>query len=620
MAKYPDGPLFLGLDLSTQANKASLLSATLELLAEVSVNFDKELPHYGTKGGVLLGPEGSGQVYSPVFSAVESFDRLADKIEKAGWPTQKIKAVSAAGQQHASVYWSKQAPELLAGLSASKGPLAKQLEQAFSRTIIPNWQDSSTTQECREFEAHVGGAAKLAKITGSRAYERFTGPQILHFRKKDPRAYENTARISLVSSFVTTMLCADGEVKGIDESDACGMNLWDLSTPQRGWSQPLLELVAGSTGEAAQQLYQKLGAVESDGGRIVGRVGKWWQERLGFSDDCLVCPATGDNPATLMSFALSPREALVSLGTSDTLLIPAPRFKPSEAFHVFYHPARVAAPNATEAQSSSQPKSSTITSGREDYIDTPNCYFNMLVYKNGSLARETIRDQHNDQSWENFDEAVQAGWLADPASSSSPTQMGFYWLKEEIIPPKARGTYLYKRTGSQWEEVDEFAEPGRHHAQSIVASQLLSFKSRVGAILNSSDNAPSSENDAGLLRIHASGGASSNLTLLQTMADVMNCAMVKPSNEKEQGGNACSVGAAFKARWAWERATVTGRQKVPFEVCVQEARQAAAGGKGEGMAGFKVLASPDTARARGWDSFVSQWNELERRALTKSGQ
>ena len=37
--------------------------------------------------------------------------------------------------------------------------------------------DSSTSAECRKLEEAVGGAQRLADITGSRAYERFTGNQ-----------------------------------------------------------------------------------------------------------------------------------------------------------------------------------------------------------------------------------------------------------------------------------------------------------------------------------------------------------------------------------------------------------------------------------------------------------
>lgn len=655
-------PLFLGLDLSTQALKASLLDASLDVLAEVAVNFDAELPEYGTRGGVLLGPEGSGQVSSPVMLAVASFDRLAEKIEADSWPVERIRAVSAAGQQHASVYWSKNASRLLAGLKGHKGSakLVDQLHGAFSRQIVPNWQDSSTSAECQEFEKAIGGASKLAEITGSRAYERFTGPQIMRFRRQEPQAYLDTDRVSLVSSFVTTMLCADGEIKGIDESDACGMNLWDLSTPTRGWSSPLLELVSGQNEKryenlgGAEELRRKLGRVESDGGRPVGKIGKWWQERLGFHPDCIVCPATGDNPATLMSFALSPKEALISMGTSDTLLIPTPFFSTSDAYHVFYHPARVAQANATEEGGDA--------SSSADVIPTDNAFFNMLVYKNGSLARQAIRDDYTGASWDKFDAAVQAGW---PSTFSSPSaslsRMGFYWLKAEIIPPKAEGVHLYSRNddprvteqSSVFNRVQDFPDPN-HHASAIVSSQFLSYRSRIGTILglpapskedvqigtNGSTNGNGNGNgvpkptglQGQLQRMYASGGASSNSTLLQTLSDVLGCEVCKPGEDK--GTNACSVGAALKAAWAWKRLELSsgtgakgsvngsgnsngnGAKAVAqpsFEEFVRDTKRRSRQTEQKAY-GIKVLARPDQERNVVWESFLPLWEELENRA------
>jgi hypothetical protein len=89
---------FLGLDASTQALKASLLSSTLDVLSEIEVRFDRDLPQYGTRGGVLYGPEGSGEVFSPVMILVEAMDLLMDKIKGAGWDVAAIRGVSAAGQ------------------------------------------------------------------------------------------------------------------------------------------------------------------------------------------------------------------------------------------------------------------------------------------------------------------------------------------------------------------------------------------------------------------------------------------------------------------------------------------------------------------------------------------
>lgn len=96
-----DSPYFLGLDASTQALKASLLSSDLDIIAEVAVNFDADLPHYGTRGGVHIGQD--GEVNSPVLMAVEAFDVLFGRIKEKGWDVARIRGVSAAGQVGCSI-------------------------------------------------------------------------------------------------------------------------------------------------------------------------------------------------------------------------------------------------------------------------------------------------------------------------------------------------------------------------------------------------------------------------------------------------------------------------------------------------------------------------------------
>lgn len=287
------GPTFLGLDASTQSLKASLLSSDLDVLRELAVNFDADLPHYRTRGGVLHGPEGSGEVFSPVMMVVEAMDLLFERIKADGWDLTTVRGAAAAGQQHASVYWSRDSEKILRSIDTGS-PLHLQLSGAFSRGVIPNWQDSSTTAECRALEAACGGPDGLARATGSKAHERFTGAQIMRFKRVDPEGYAKTSRISLVSSFITTLLCLDGEVKGIDESDACGMNLWTMDTAQRGWNDKVLAAIDPG-------LSEKLGKVETDTGRVVGRIGSWFVTRYGFDPECCVFPGTGDNPATFLS-------------------------------------------------------------------------------------------------------------------------------------------------------------------------------------------------------------------------------------------------------------------------------------------------------------------------------
>ncbi|KAK8844529.1 hypothetical protein IAR55_006375 [Kwoniella newhampshirensis] len=591
-------PLFLGLDASTQSLKASLLSVNLDVISECAVHFDTDLPHYCTKGGVLFGPD--GQVYSPVLMPIEAMDLLFDRMEKLGWALGDIRGVAAAGQ--------------LLSSPSSSSPLHTQLRTAFSRPIIPNWQDSSTTRECRELESAVGGPSALARMTGSKAHERFTGAQIKRFKRVDPEAYDATDRISLVSSYITTLLCLDGEVKGIDESDACGMNLWTMNSKERGWNGQILDAIAG---DDAPELARKLGTVETDGGRVVGHIGKWFVERYGFDPECCVFPGTGDNPATFLSLTFS-------LGTSDVVLVSTSKYNPHAEYHAFFHPAQIG-PCSRQEQG--------VREGAEQLR-----YFNMLVYKNGSLARQHVRDVYFDKSWDAFNQAVEQ--LRPKSLIDVPRQAAFWWLLPDIIPDGAHGVYRYvtdPRAGAIFEvaaaeQVEKFDDV-RQEALAILESQLFNYRSRSSSILDDSStpSLPSSPNVQlsipRLSRVYATGGASANRTILSLMADVLSaqvCKNVEFHDGKWQDAdwNSCSVGVAYKARWGWEREQASGERKwVSFDRIINECREARKQLRGSAGGdvvleeeGIRVIASPGPG-SRAFERRVEWWRALEQRAL-----
>ncbi|KAL2270442.1 hypothetical protein VTJ83DRAFT_2626 [Remersonia thermophila] len=350
-----DGPLYLGLDLSTQQLKAVVIQSDLHVVADAKVEFDKDFgAKYGVTKGVIINKE-EGEVFAPVAMWLESLDLVLERLSKTA-PLHRIRGISGSCQQHGSVYWSRQADALLGGLTAEK-PLVEQLKDAFSHPYGPNWQDHSTQHECDQFDAKLGSPERLAEVTGSAAHHRFTGPQIMRLRRKVPDMYANTSRISLVSSFLASLFL--GSVAPIDISDVCGMDLWDI--PGSDWSEPLLELTAGGA-DGAAELRRKLGEVRRDGGGSIGPVSSYFVSRYGFSRDCQVAPFTGDNPATILALPLRPLDAIVSLGTSTTFLMSTPVYKPDPSYHFFNHPT------------------------------TPGQYMFMLCYKNGSLAREKVRD------------------------------------------------------------------------------------------------------------------------------------------------------------------------------------------------------------------------------------
>ena len=98
--------------------------------------------------------------------------------------------------------------------------------------------DSSTATECSHLENAIGGPLELAKRSGSRAYERFTGNQISKIYKRNQSTYLNCERISLVSSFIASLFL--GDYAPIDYSDGSGMNL--LNIHSKNWDPELTEV------------------------------------------------------------------------------------------------------------------------------------------------------------------------------------------------------------------------------------------------------------------------------------------------------------------------------------------------------------------------------------------
>ncbi|HWV95058.1 MAG TPA: hypothetical protein VNZ24_12100, partial [Vicinamibacterales bacterium] len=199
--------LYLGLDSSTQSLTAVIIEIDRDrrrLVLETTLGFDEELPQYGTRHGVLPDPDPAVGV-SPPLMWVDALDLMMGRLADSGVAVREIAAVSGSAQQHGSVYLDATASTALASLDAGTA-LVDQLRGRFSRETSPIWMDATTAEECAEITAAVGGEVQLARRTGSRAFERFTGPQIRKFFKRTPSAYQNTDRIHLVSSFLASLL------------------------------------------------------------------------------------------------------------------------------------------------------------------------------------------------------------------------------------------------------------------------------------------------------------------------------------------------------------------------------------------------------------------------------
>jgi xylulokinase len=378
--------LYLGLDCSTQSLTAIVIAvdgASRQIVFQDSIDYDAVLPQYGTKNGVLPTNDARVAHSSPLMWA-EALDLMLGRIAASGLDLSRLRAIAGAGQQHGSVYLNDRAPARLRRLEPATS-LASQIGDILSRLTSPIWMDSSTSAECAEITEAMGGAARLASLTGSRAFERFTAAQIRKFFKDDPGAYRATARIHLVSSFMASLLL--GAQAPVDPGDASGMNLMALETA--AW-------LPGALDATAPDLAGKLPAIVP-ATSVIGRLAPYWQARHRLPAAHIVV-WTGDNPSSMIGTGLVREGRIgVSLGTSDTV----------------FGPMREARTDA---------------GGTGHVFGAPTSQFMSLTcFRNGSLARERVRDAYG-LDWKGFSTAL---------ASTPPGNRGAMmlpWFEPEITP------------------------------------------------------------------------------------------------------------------------------------------------------------------------------------------
>ncbi|KAL3671550.1 hypothetical protein V7S43_003467 [Phytophthora oleae] len=497
-----DDALFLGLDCSTQSMSAVVVDARGHVVYESSFRFDERFPQYDTDNGVLRPKE--NEVVIPSLMFVESLDAVMNDLAKSSVDVSKIKSVSGSAQQHASVYWSKGfSLRACLDVAAETGTVSiveamnKEQEPAFCLPNGPSWMDSSTTQYCRELEAAVGGPDRVAALSGSRAYERFTGNQIAKRIHEDPGFLEKCGRIALVSSMLTSLLC--GDYAPIDDSDGSGMNLLDVR--ERVWSPELVEATVkhSTSANAPEKLVAALGSQVSRAYSSMGVIHAYYHKKYGFAADCKVIAFSGDNPCTLAGIGLSqPGDVGVSLGTSSTLFAVVPtevaRFLGKEG-HFFCNPIN------------------------------PNTVMAMICFKNGALTRQEVRDRRADASWEKFEELMQTTKAGNGGITS------FYYQDPEITPSTLKaGVVGFDANGAR---TDVSLAAPEVEVRAIVESQFLSLRlhaERLGVIKPQ--------------RLIVVGGASANKCMLQVLANVFNA----PVYRLTCASNSAALGGAFRAR------------------------------------------------------------------------
>ncbi|MEM7395836.1 MAG: FGGY-family carbohydrate kinase, partial [Verrucomicrobiota bacterium] len=311
------------------------------------------------------------------------------------------------------------------------------------------------------------------EATGSTTFERFTGPQIRKFSKEDPEAYEKTAHIGLVSSFMGSIVA--GRILPIDHGDGAGMNLMDIDG--KTWHSGALEATASGLGDKLPPL--------AESWKVAGSVSSYFVQKYGLNAEAKALVWSGDNPNSVVGLGLIEEgRVAISLGTSDTFFgtMKACQTDPNGEGHVFGSPT--------------------------------GDYMTLICFKNGSLAREAVKDQYG-YDWDDFSAAL---------GRTEPGNQGGIMLPyfEPEIVPKVLTPGVHRF------DLDE-SNPDAN-CRAVVEAQMMSMRIHsewMGV-------RPS--------RIYATGGASANPEILQIMADVHGCPVYRFETT-----NSAALGAALRA-------------------------------------------------------------------------
>lgn len=543
-----NGKYFMGFDLSTQQLKIVIVNEQMQLVVEESVGFDKELPQYKTKNGVYIHDE-DGTINAPVAMWLEAVDLIFTKItnhenEAVKGILPQIYGMSGSCQQHGSVYWNCSADLQLRDMTDKKN-LKENLASSFSHDLSPNWQDHSTQDEIDAFN-NLYGIEKLSEITGNRAHYRFTGPQIMKIAKKYPDIYKKTSKIQLVSNFLCSVLV--GKLTPMEQSDACGANMFDI--PKRQWNRDYMGLIDNSGEPPSIDVLTKLnGEPWPMCGESLpnGLIHPYFVNKYGFNPQCEVFPFTGDNLATILSLPLNKNDILVSMGTSTTVLVVTDQYHPSPNYHMFLHPTM------------------------------KNHYMGMICYCNGSLPREQLKDKLDPPTWDHFNQVLDAQSESD-SGNNNDNEIGVFFPLDEIVPGVRKQTKRYNFDIKTGNLKDPIKNDGTDHVKkdirTIVESQALSCRVRCTPLLSNDEQGnkdTSSQGDSTTTekvkfdydefpldnyakikpnRIFFVGGASQNDSLIKKFAQVLG------SNHDEiyrlKTTNSCALGGSYKALWSYK--------------------------------------------------------------------
>jgi len=267
----------LGIDSGTQSTKTIALDVESgDILASASQSYGliEDLP----PGHLEQDP----QVW---LNAVDATVR--EVLKKLGKRKDDVKAIGVSGQQHGFVALDKK-----------------------NKPIRPAklWCDTSTVDQCKQFEGEFGGAEGLIELAGNAILPGYTAPKILWLKQNEPKHFKALQTVLLPHDYINFHLSGE---RGMEFGDASGTGLLDVR--EKKWCEPLIDFIDPDLMEALPPLASSRRALGLLRQNLRGDWGLTKNEvtiSAGGGDNMMGAIGTGNVQAGAVT---------VSLGTSGTV-------------------------------------------------------------------------------------------------------------------------------------------------------------------------------------------------------------------------------------------------------------------------------------------------------------
>lgn len=268
--------LVIGIDSGTQSTKALVVDAkTGKVLGSASAGY-----------GLIPNLPANAKEQHPRDWIIATRKAIQGALKQAHANASEVVAIGVSGQQHGFV----------------------PLDQA-GTVIRPAklWCDTSTTKECDEMTAQLGGSQKTIAAVGNAILPGFTAPKILWLKNNERKNFAKLATVLLPHDYINFWLTGE---RVMEYGDASGTALLDVK--KRQWSTAAVRAIDSSLLDKLPRL------ISSD--EPAGKLSAVTARELGLNPGVLVSAGGGDNMMGAIGTG-NTRAGIVtaSFGTSGTI-------------------------------------------------------------------------------------------------------------------------------------------------------------------------------------------------------------------------------------------------------------------------------------------------------------